>query len=309
MTGEILVGVDRSAPSLAALIWSAQRARIRGARLRIMNVIERSDGSGDSRCRELAWSLLNEDVALLRDLDADLVVAAEVAVGDPVEELAKASSTADLVVVGTHKTGFVRGAVYGSGFLALAVTAAHASAFIPEPSGRTRTGVVAGIDDSELGAEVIRFAADEASRTGQELILISSLPHGASRRIEHGAGPLGHNRDYMSQLAWAISVARKVNPQLPIRGRNTNQATAESLVRAATAAAVLVVGHGRAGSNGVVMLGSIELNVLLNISSPVIVLQGASVERGTDAPSAAAMAATSDREPVLSNHSPSTRQG
>ena len=309
MTGEILVGVNSSAPSLAALLWSAQRARTRGMRLRIMHVIDRSEIVGDPRCHEKARFLLSEDLAVVNGLHPDLGATTEVAEGDPAEELAIASRSADLVVVGTHKTGFVRGAVYGSGFLGLAVTAAHASAFIPESSGRARSGVVAGIDDSDLGRDVIRFAADEASRTGQDLVLISSLPHGASRRIEGARGALPHARDYVTELAWAVALARKINPQLPIRGRNTNQTTAESLVRAATAAAVLVVGHGRSGSNGVVMLGSIELNVLLNISSPVIVLQGPAAAMVADVPFTDRTDALEGHETFLSDNSLSARQG
>jgi nucleotide-binding universal stress UspA family protein len=278
MTGEIVVGVDRSVPSRAALRWSVERAESTRMSLRIIHVIDRPRESIDpvraEESRAQSWELVTGEVAFAQSLDADLRVEGEVAEGDPLQELRIASRGADLVVVGTHKTGFIHGNVFGSRFLGLASGTGTASAFIPEPSGTARKGVVAGLDSSDIGREVIEFAADEATRTSQDLILISSntaapkWPSGVSVASEFS------RLSYPDQLAWGVQIARKRNPQLQIRGRNASRPPAESLVRAATAAAVLIVGHAQDQDGAPVMIGTVALDVLLNISSPVIVLRG-----------------------------------
>lgn len=274
--GEILVGVNRSTPSRAALEWSVERAHSTGMELRIVHVIDRNAGpTPDSLTDELldeAWRLVHSEVDIARAIAPSVEVSGDVLVGAPADMLAAASEQADLVVVGTHKTGFVHGKVYGSRFLGLAGGATFACAFIPDGSGRRRAGVVAGIEDSDIGREVIRFAAQEASRLAEELLLVCSVDSpdaGSSNTHRPQAIAL---EVYARQLSWATVIAREFHPELRVRGRNVAQATAEALVEAAANAALLVIGHGSAHSGQPVMVGAVALNVLLNISSPVIVL-------------------------------------
>jgi nucleotide-binding universal stress UspA family protein len=275
--GEIFVGVDRSAPSRAALRWALERARSTSSGLTIVHVVDpvlwASAAASHDEVMDEAWSFVRGESEFARALDGGINISFDVAEGDPAEELASASKDAGMVVVGTHKTGFVHGKVYGSKFLNLASSAAYASAFIPEPSGSTRTGIVVGIDESDVGVELIRFAASEAARTSQELTLI-----GSSDQVDFGAPPDGrrsplNRHDYTARLCWAISVARTTDPMLSIRGRNSNHPAAESLVRAAVGANVLVVGSAPRHSGHLAALGTVALDVLLNIPSPVIVLR------------------------------------
>ncbi len=293
MTDEIVVGVDRSMPSRAALRWSVRRARSTGGSLKIVHVIE-TGASGDR-----ARTFVEEEARFARDLDAGVEVSVEVAEGDPAEELTGASQDAELVVVGTHKTGFVHGNVYGSKFLGLAASAEHASAFIPESFGRVRTGVIVGIEESEVGLELIRFAAGEAARTSEDLLLIGcSAVDGPDVGLADPRPP-SSRQSYTGQLSWAISVARAIEPTVGIRGRYSNRPVAESLIRAAAAASLLVVGSGPRRSGGFAPLGTVALDVLLNISSPVIVLQtrSALAGRSTPQPVPGAVTRNSGREP------------
>jgi nucleotide-binding universal stress UspA family protein len=278
--GEIFVGVDRSSPSRAALRWAVNRARSTGNGLTIVHVVDSASRDADAASHDElideAWDLVRGESDFARELDDGINISFDLAEGDPAEELASVAKDGEMVVVGTHKTGFIHGNVYGSKFLGLASSSRFASAFIPESSGRIRAGVVAGIDESEVGRELIRFAATEAARTSQELTLV-----GSSDEFEFDE-PASSLRSRLgrhactARLSWAIAVARATDPTLPIRGRNSNHPTAELLVRAAAGADVLVVSSVPRRSGSLAALGTVALDVLLNISSPVIVLQSRS---------------------------------
>jgi nucleotide-binding universal stress UspA family protein len=200
------------------------------------------------------------------------VISATVADGDPADELVDIARGAELVVVGTHKTGFVQGKVFGSKFLALVRESATASAFIPDSSGSFRRGVVAPLDVSVRGLVLIRFAAAEAARTSQDLVLVWSSPHpiGASSTSSAPAG--AGEPAYIEQLAVASAAARLHNDGLRITGRYERVPLADALLRASSAAAVLVLGIARYDRLSSAAHDRVVFDVLLNIASPVIVI-------------------------------------
>ena len=54
-----------------------------------------------------------------------------------------------MIAVGTHKTGFIHGKVFGSRSLQLAAAAHSPVAIVPQTSRRDGQGIVVGIDESE----------------------------------------------------------------------------------------------------------------------------------------------------------------
>jgi nucleotide-binding universal stress UspA family protein len=193
-----------------------------------------------------------------------LSVGSALRAGNPTLELARLSDDAELLVVGTHKTGFVQGKVFGSRGIRLAGSASVPLAVIPAHVSRTRSGIVVGVDGSAAGHEAIRFASREAQRTGDDLLLL--------------LGATGATRDHELELtADALRVAEEENADVGMRIRVVHRPAAKALVEVAAAARLLVVGSSRHHVAGEMALGPVAYDVLFNISTPTIVVhpQGA----------------------------------
>jgi len=270
MPETILVGIDSSTPSRSAIAWSVARAVATGASVELLHVIEGellTEGSAEAAdLRTHAQALVRTELSYARSLDPTLAVIATIAEGRPADVLARMSKGYALLVVGTHKTGFIYGRAFGSRFLGLGWRSRCDVAFIPDRVGYDRRGIVAGIDDSATGDAVLLFAASEAARSSQELVLVSSWgsvahpPHSEVAVLRRAA-----------MLSRAVRLARESQAHLQVRTRAVERQTAEALIESSANATLLVIGRRRTSRAG----GSSRAanhDVLLNMTSPVIVV-------------------------------------
>ncbi|MEU9859842.1 universal stress protein [Streptomyces sp. NPDC047971] len=112
----LVVGVDGSESSRAAVAFAVEEASLRGARLRAVWVWPRSVLSHDDGEEGLAERrrLLAESVAGWAERYPDVVVSEEVVRGHPVEQLALASQESPALVVGREGRGGYAGMRMGS---------------------------------------------------------------------------------------------------------------------------------------------------------------------------------------------------
>ena len=169
----------------------------------------------------------------------------------------------DLIVIGTDKTGFIHGSVYGSASLALAATAACPVVVVPASTIADPDGVVVGADVSAAGAAALSFAAARAAIAGEVLTVV---------RVARPTG--GHDGDVrlLSQLVARVSAE---HPDMPVRTRHLEGAPAEVLVAASARARLLVLGDSRTGSSAPAVLGSVCHDALMNIRVPTAIVHGA----------------------------------
>ncbi|HEX8859799.1 MAG TPA: universal stress protein [Actinomycetes bacterium] len=118
--GQIVVGVDGSAPSARALRWAAGEASARGSRLEAIQAWEGNIGviPPPSASDEPFKRHANESLAAAVDgLPADerpAKIDSRTVQGKAAAVLIEASAGADLLVVGSHGHGGVAGALLGS---------------------------------------------------------------------------------------------------------------------------------------------------------------------------------------------------
>jgi len=272
----IVVGADGSGPSRAAIDWAIARAAAVDADVELIHVVDERwlglQDAQDNEVRDHAAAVLAAELNRIRMLPTGPVVngpavngpvvTGRVVVGLPSKALMDASVDADLLVIGTHKTGFTYGRAFGSKFSSLASQSRCAVAFIPEMFGRTRRGVAAVADARNGGLQAIEFATAEAVRTGQDLALIAAWEGDSfvHRRTDSRA----------VSLATATSAARNVDTRVCVRTRISDSALSDALITASTSASVLVL--ARPGTAPDDQTLSTNHDVLANISSPVIVL-------------------------------------
>jgi nucleotide-binding universal stress UspA family protein len=117
----IVVGVDGSEPSLKALRWAAQQARLTGATLRVLTTWEVATGTGwvptfpvDYDPQAVARQALDEAITETLGADPDVAVERIVKEGHAAPILLAAAKDADLLVVGSHGHGAFAGMLIGS---------------------------------------------------------------------------------------------------------------------------------------------------------------------------------------------------
>jgi len=249
MSGRILVGVDGSGPSLSALRWATEFGRDDPLDLVLEHVV---DASGRP-----------SPASVLADASAEASAAGSattqvLAQGTPERALIAAGHTGDLLVIGTHKTGFLRGRVMGTRSVSIATSARCSVVVVPEVYSLRAGRVVVGVAGGERSADAVVAAARFAADHGQELVLIHAL--------EDAAEATG-----TALLDWAEKIAATTSPGLTIRRRVSRRRVADALLDASRVASLLVIGGERAPVEYGGGFGGVTSEVLLNLNSPVMV--------------------------------------
>lgn len=195
-------------------------------------------------------------------------VPVQVGAGPIGEQLAEAAGD-DLLVIGTHKTGFLRGRVLGSRSLRIAASATGPVAIVPAGSMDARSGIVVGVEPRLDAAPAVIMAAQHARRLGERLLIVHSL--------DDGADPGGAPAEGLVVEAGRIQAATAAHlvadrfPGLEVRIRSSRRTPAEAFLDASRTARLLVVGAS-SDDRRAAFAGSAVHDVVLNINAPLIVV-------------------------------------
>lgn len=287
-----VVGVDGSVPARAAIRWAVAGARERRVGVTLVHVADDEWGAVGSllidEVDQDAQRRLADEVAYAQSLGTDVPVRGELRVGSPMAELASFSDAGTMVVVGTHKTGFHYGRAFGSRSLQLANLAVGPVAVIPEASSRMRRGVIVGIDDTPAGAAALELAADLACDHHCELMTVRSsqsvVPFDVDTDDDRRDWQLRRDDEARGFLASAVARARARQPGIVIRSRVVRRPAGAALNELARSAELLVIGDSRRAQAQQGSLGAVAYDVLLNLSSPTIVVHAplVGIETGDD---------------------------
>lgn len=257
-----IVGVDGSAPADAAVRWAEARALRDEAGLELVHVVDDEAGlAGSSYRREaeqLGGRLLSAVAARTRRDVPDLDVSVRLLEGPVPWELAKLAGPDDVLVIGTHKTGYNNGRVLGTRGVQVAIAAHGPVAIIPATDARFRRDVVAGIDREETAAAIAEVGAREAAARGEELILVHAGPAAASGTLDD------------APLVAALAHVRRHHPGLVVRARRSSRPPTAALLDIARTKALLVIGPGSTGLSRS-PIGTVLHEVLVNANSAVLV--------------------------------------
>ena len=275
MTERIVVGVTDAAASRRAVDWAAQRAAQTGA---VLVLIAVTKGSEDSEAVSAGDILLEAEAARLSVAitDATLVVEAHAERGDAVALLVEASRDGALLVLGDPHPGHH----WGDHGRRIATAAHCAVAVVPDADLEGRSGVVVGIDGSEVTEAAVAFAAEEAVRRGERLIAVAAW---SPALVGDGAMAGVSGIDYVEpidlqeptrQLAdHALAAVRAAHPDLTIETHVQPGDPAQLLQEFASTAALLVVGtHGR-GALARLFIGSVSDAVMTDAVTPTIAVR------------------------------------
>ncbi|MCT9868204.1 universal stress protein [Paenarthrobacter aurescens] len=259
---QILVALDGSRSGGIVADWAADRADSLGLGLALVHVVPGEWVYPREADRQLAVGraddLLTSEAARLADIFPAVDVVTKRLSGEPAETIAALSSDYELVVVGTDRGPGTEGQGYGSVSFQVAVTSNSDVAVIPAVSPQLRSGVAVGVDGSAESLDALDFAAGEALRLDEELIIV------------HASGPGPEPAGDTDVLEASVQRIKVQFPAVIVSARpDPDRSPGEALVAAARGARLLVMGcKGRGGLS--VLLGSVAQHVLLHVQCPTI---------------------------------------
>ncbi|HEY0126443.1 MAG TPA: universal stress protein [Blastococcus sp.] len=137
-----------------------------------------------------------------------------------------------------------------------------------EGSGRE---VLVGVEGSEVGLAAVRWAAHEAVRRNAPLRIVHAAPYLGHRRGSSGSPPPEMHRARRI-AAQAYTVARHTEPGLRAATEVVPGDPTATLLRAAAAGQLVVLGSSTTGAPDELVLASVALRVAARSPQPVVVV-------------------------------------
>ncbi len=308
----VLVGVDGSPPSLAALDWAGAYAKAHAMALHLVCAYSvpsftaaALDGGyaalDDTAIAEGARAVLDE--ALERVAPLGVRATSAVATGDAAAVLVELSREADLVVVGTRGRGGFAERLLGTVSSALPAHAhcptvvvpyrrhdrtghgargvpaeehAAAEAAGPPPVAVPLHRIVVGVDGSQAAEVALARAVREAETWGAELTALTAVPIGTSTSfLAWLPSAIDHEavlHDVAAGLDVVVDRALVDHHDLQVRRHVLDGTAAQLLTEFSEAVDLVVVGSRGRGGFAGLLLGSTSQAVLHHASCPVMVV-------------------------------------
>ncbi|WP_205873246.1 universal stress protein [Mycobacterium camsae] len=284
----VLVGVDGSPASNAAVVWAARDAELKNLQLTVVHIVNTDVATWPPMPYPETWGVWQEDEG--RKVLAEAVKIAEEAVltdrklniktdlvhSTPVSAMIEMSKDAAILVLGSAGRGAVARLLLGSVSASLVRHASCPVAIIhdedplmPHPLSAP---VLLGVDGSPASEAATAVAFDEASRRGVELIALH-----AWNDLEVVELP-GLDWDKVKAqaevtLAERLAGWQESYPDVRVCRVVVCDRPARQLVERSESAQLVVVGsHGRSALSGM-LLGSVSNAVVHSARMPVIVVR------------------------------------
>ena len=291
----LVVGVDGSAGSDAAVRWAAGEAAARGLLLRIVHaaagsatgppVLDAADPVAPHG-EPSTVRMTEEAAALARRHHAAVPIETSLVAGEqPAAVLARAADTAEMIVLGATGRGAVGRALLGSTALNVVRSVRRPAVVVRERAPDVEPGpaaghVVVGVDDSGLADAAVAFAFVEAALRRVPLTAVHAwtTPPFTGMRSMEAANEVDwfvlRERAAVT-LAAALIGHRRDHPSVAASERVAEATPADALIDASRGADLLVVGsRGRSALAGLA-LGSVSTAVLHRAHCPVAVVRPA----------------------------------
>jgi nucleotide-binding universal stress UspA family protein len=278
MRERVIVGVDGGPASDAALRWVAHRSESTPIDATLLSVADTTwliPDPMELEYRESYRNVLERAAAVLGAGAGDVSIKEDLRSGAPADELITASSGADMLVLGTNKTGTVSGLMHGTIPLRVAGRARCVTVVVPATWSPGGSGVVVGWNGDSTSNVALEFGVKEAIRRGSSLAIVRAarLPPRTVADAKVASDTASAVLERLGrEMAEVKEWLRDVHPDLEVHDVLRAEHAARVIVEAATGAELAVVGSHARGVLGGLILGSVSHDVLLNMPAPVAVV-------------------------------------
>lgn len=249
MTRRFVVGWDGSTAARGALAWALDRVEGGSHRLVLVHAVPEDAGATPLSTADL---FVRAAVDTVVDPDRAVRVDVEVHRGQPTAVLLASVDADSVLVVGRDGVPAARGSrpSLADRLVDASPCAVVVVPVVPVAEGTRRDGIVVAVDPRASSRPSLRFAVQEARRTGQGIVAVSawSPRDGDGADDPHDAERTRRLRTLEEQVEDALADA----PDVDVVRRLVAGPTARRIVESAEAASLLVIGAGhrrhRAGS-------------------------------------------------------------
>lgn len=283
----ILVGVDGSDASNAAVRWAAKAAVIEHVELKLLGVYDISTSNYApgliipqdvvDAIKQDATDAVHAAAAIAKEAAPDVTVQTTLVEGDAARALLELGKDAGTIVLGTRGLGSVKGLFLGS---VSTTVAAHFHGRVVVVSGPGGDGpVVVGVDDSPVSDAAVAEAFRQASFRNTKLIAVHTwTPLDADALHGYGIEPSEIERmseEAVEALGERLAGYRTDYPDVIVEHRVIPEQPSKAVLDAAGDSAQLIVvgSRGRGGFRGL-LLGSTSQKILHDSHVPVMVVRG-----------------------------------
>ena len=283
--GPIVVGIDASPGTDAALQWAMKDAATRNVPVRLVcafrwvlaygRIPMYADVTEDEsqQVRKVTEEVIAKAISRAADLDPQVEVTGVAIEGDAVPALVTESLRASLIVLGSRHLSALGSSVLGSVSAAVAARAECPAVVVRGPAGMPEENpeVVVGVDATDASEELLEFGFGMASRhrTPLRAVLCWHPDLLASMMWRPEPPPPARAGAWLSET---LAGWREKYPDVVVHSAVVTDHPVSGLVTAATGAQLLVVGsrgrHALAGT----LLGSVSQGVLHHATCPVAVV-------------------------------------
>lgn len=263
--GRVVVGTDASPAAQHAVDWASVVAAKRQMPLLIL-----AAGKAEQR-------VLDGEVQRVQQQHPELTIESGITTDEPGAALVTASKDAELVVVGARgESAPLRVRALGGVSDHVVTHALGQTMVVPEGSSDRDGPVVVGVDESPEAVEAIRAAFGAASRTGNPVRAVHTMPEhlGASRAW----AAAGLSREALLEpteqmVSGVLDPIAAEFPQVPLTREIAWGHPAKVLVDESQDAYIVVVGSRGHGGFAGLLLGSTSRELLRHSAAPVMVLR------------------------------------
>ncbi|MEU6379782.1 universal stress protein [Streptomyces sp. NPDC046909] len=299
MIPPVVAGVDGSAESLAAAEWAGREAVRRGCALRLVHARnwhphqEQTGGEPVSAVqRHLARRVLRQAEEHVHGACPGVRLDDEQVEGPATQALLRAAERADLLVLGSRGLSGFTGFLVGSVALGVVAKATRPVVLVrageeagderlPDADGNasTRTGyrdVVLGLDLGDPCDEVIEFGFEAARLRDARLRVVHAWQ--APSPLSLGPGEIGLIEDarrgdeWQGFLSAVLQLWRDKYPEVEVVESVLEGKASSALIRAASGASLLVVGHRVTERPVLARTGPVTHAAIHHVDCPVAVV-------------------------------------
>ncbi|MFI9645858.1 universal stress protein [Streptomyces sp. NPDC052040] len=283
----LVVGVDGSEPSLAAVDWAVDEAHRHGLPLRLVyaSLWERYEGGSPSddpehRAEEARVGDVAESAAeRARRRRPAVRVTTDVLPEDAVSALLHEGQSAATLITGSRGRGGLRGLLLGSVGLAVAARA-HCPVIVVRGDQAALSGaherILLGAGDPASTAEAVRFAFREAEARDCVLDVVRSWRRPTHETIDHLA-PAGvpvrlHEQRASLLLDALLREPAAAHPAVRVRPATAEGPARTVLLKRSAAADLVIIGARRRRGHFGLQLGRVGHTLLHHADCPVAIV-------------------------------------
>ncbi|MGZ4493122.1 MAG: universal stress protein [Nocardioides sp.] len=290
ISGSVVVGVDGSPHSDAAIEWAARYAvehrrpltivHAAGSIARVNTLVD--PAVSRQSLRMAGRRITDAALAMIQEIDPDLEVAVHMALAEPREVLIDAAEHAALLVLGSRGRGTIATFVLGSVSVGVSahavcpvVVVRQGRAPLDRPAEGSADGhVVVGVDGTESSAAALEFAFDTASWQHRRLDVVHTWggdgPYPALLTYEQ-------RRELMAEhelrVAESLAGFAEKYPDVVVGEYVVENDPAKALIAASERAALVVTGSRGRSDTASVVLGSVSRSVVEHSKCSVAVVR------------------------------------